>query len=452
MKKNIATYLAFFSLLFMGVACSSDDNEIVSVGTPYAMISSFSIDNILSPFHDFTAEGKDTIVEKLVSGDAFKFVVDQRAKEVYNIDSLTYGTKVKKVVTTLSSTGVPYRYDAEEGEYVYYYSVDSLDFTSPLKVRVTSTDGTYDNYYTVKINVHQVDPELLVWKSLAVDAPLAELTPVNLLEKDGSLYLFCENVNGEPCVAVAAAGDVLNWAISPIEITGAALSSVQLFNGAFYLSTGDVLYSSADAVTWSAVVDVDGIVSLLAVSEQEGKMWAATAENIVYTTDGVSFTVAESLPQNFPLYGCSSASYPLATNNNIFRTMLIGYADEAMTGDVCVWSKLSTEGQWCEYEPSAEDYKCPSMKGLQVLSYDNALFALGGAAVVGEKEIPPFASFYVSRDNGIAWRECRDYNLKLPESLKGSSSPFAAAVTADNYMWIITPDAAWRGKINRLGF
>lgn len=452
MKKSIATYLAFFSLLFMGVSCTSDDNEIVSVGTPYALISSFSIDNIRLPFHSFTVEGKDTIIEKVVSGDAFKFVVDQRAREIYNIDSLTYGTKINKVATTLSYSGVPYCYNAEAGDYVYYYSVDSLDFTTPLRVRITSTDETYENFYTIRINVHQVDPELLVWNTFAMNEAVAGFAPVRLVEKGGALYLFCENENGAPFVAVATAQGALDWVVTPIAVSGADLSSVMAFDNAFYMLAGGVLYSSPDATAWSVAADGLDIVSLLAVSEEEGKMWAATADEILYTTDGVSFVVSEPMPQNFPLYGCSSASYPLATNGKIFRTMLIGYADDAKSGDVQVWSKLSTEEQWSAYEQPNDKYKCPSLPGLQVLHYDNTLFAIGGATVVDEKPVQPFGAFFVSKDNGIAWRLCKDYNLKLPMELNGKDLPFATTVTADDYMWIITPEAAWRGKINRLSF
>lgn len=448
MKKNIATYLAVLSFLFVGVSCS-DDNDVQVTTTPYAYITSFAIDNILSPFHDFTVEGKDTIVEKLVSGDEFVFVVDQKSHEIYNIDSLTYGTKVDKVVTTLSYTGVPYFFDKEVGDYVYYYSVDSIDFNEPLKVRITSSDATYNNYYTIKINVHQVDPELLVWENFAVDAALS---PVRVVEKDGSLYLFGTDASGLPSVAVALSNDASAWAVSAVEVPSADLSSVQLFGGSFYMLAGGDLYVSPDALVWSLASSGNNLVALPAVSVAEGKMWAANSENILYTTDGVSFTVAEPLPANFPLYGCQSASYPLSTNKNILRTMLVGYADAEKSGDVCVWSKLSTDDEWCAYEPSNEEYKCPSLAGLQVLHYDDVLMAFGGAGVVNDKEVAPFASFYVSKDNGIAWRACKDYNLRLPAELLGCEQPFASTIATGNYIWVITPDAAWRGRVNRLGF
>ena len=45
MKKSIAIYLAFFSLLFAGVSCSGDDDGVTITGTPYAFISSFAIFN-----------------------------------------------------------------------------------------------------------------------------------------------------------------------------------------------------------------------------------------------------------------------------------------------------------------------------------------------------------------------------------------------------------------------
>jgi hypothetical protein len=63
--------------------------------------------------------------------------------------------------------------------------------------------------------------------------------------------------------------------------------------------------------------------------------------------------------------------------------------------------------------------------------------------------------FYVSRDNGIAWRPQESYYQRLPEELGGDNSQFAATVDSSNYIWIINSGdngGVWKGILNRLGF
>lgn len=453
MRKNIAAYLALFSLIFVGASCSSSDDETATTGgTPYAYAYAFSIGNIKSPFHDFTVEGKDTIVEKIVSGDEFKFVIDQKAKEIYNVDSLKYGTRVDKVVSYLSCSGVPFRYDAALGSYAYFSSTDSVDFTSPVNVCITSSDGTYNNYYTIKLNVHKVDPDLMVW-DLFTGAALDNMSPVKIFEKGGEIYVFGTDDAGNAVVAVAADAEASAW--NRITLSAPAqcdLSSLQLFGDKFYmLASGDV-YESGDAQAWVSASAGNSFVSLFAVSDGGTKMWAATADNIFYTTDGVTFLQSEPLSGDFPVYGCSSVNSTLSTNAAITRTILMGFTDKEKSGEVQVWSRLSNSGEWYKYEFGDNKYTCPPFKGLVVVGYDKAMYAFGGAAVIGDEEVLPFNKFYISHDNGVVWKPCTDYAVSLPAELKGRDVPFAATVSQDNYMWIAVPGAAWRGRINRLGF
>ena len=453
MRKNIATYLALFSLLFVAASCK-DDNQIIGdvSGTHYAYVTAFNIDNIKCPFHDVTAMGEDTIVEKIVSGDEFEFVINHAAKEIYNIDSLTFGTKVNKVVSYISCVGVPYRYVAAEDSYVYYNSSDSVDFTSPVNVCIASTDGTYESYYTIKLNVHQVDPNLMVWEKF-VDATLEGVTPAKLLEKGDKLYLFGTSSAGDIVVAESSLQGSPVWGVVAASLpAGSDLSSILLFGDKFYvLAQGDV-YASADALSWEVVSSGAGFVSLFSVSDNGSKLWAADASNIYSSVDGESFQQVQSLPEGFPLYGNNFINSTLTTNANIHRTILIGYATAEKTGDVKVWCRLSNGSGWFEYSLGNNEYTCPSFGGLAVLGYDDAMFAFGGATKFGGVQLNSFDKFYISRDNGVVWKECNDYGVSLPAELKGADEAFAAAVSQNEYMWIVTPTAVWKGRINRLGF
>ena len=89
------------------------------------------------------------------------------------------------------------------------------------------------------------------------------------------------------------------------------------------------------------------------------------------------------------------------------------------------------------------------------MRYDNYLYALGGAGTVGGSDVNAFSSMYVSKDNGIVWKEKQSFYQRLPEELTVGSAPFAVAVDSKNYMWIIKTGengGVWKGIINRLGF
>lgn len=449
MKKNFAIYLVLFSSLFAGVSCSDDDDKAAQ-GTPYASILSYNIGNLNVPFYDYDVEGNVVAVEKLVAGEEFEFVIDNKAREVYNIDSLTYGTRVNKVTATLTCEGKAYRFDPYSGSYVSFLDTDSVDYTNPVDVYVESTDGSYRNHYTIKLNVHQVNPDLFSWKEyLATE--IASISPKRLLEKDGNLYLFGNNATGDCIVAVSPMAEELSWTISTMALSGADLSSMQLFNDAFYVVVGGDLYSSFDALSWTAVSQGINLKTLLAANDG-GMLWAATADEILSSEDGVTFAVCEPLPEDFPLYGCNAVTYPLRTNKNISRTVLVGYSDVAKTGNVYVWSKLSTEEKWSLYDNESDNYRCPSIKDLVVFRYNDALYAFGGAGAVADETIEPFSAFYISEDNGLSWEKNAGYNEKFPDELKGKDTEFVAMVSSDNYIWVVTPTGVWKGILNRLNF
>lgn len=465
MKKNIALYFALLIVVFAGFSCSDDEDNNIQT-SPYAYISSFTLGNLSVPFHDVTADDKDTIVYKTVAGSEYKFVVDHNNHVIYNKDSLTYGTDVSKLTTSLSYKGVPYIYSNEAEDFVYYYSVDSIDFTSPVKVRVRSTDATYDNDYIVKVNVHQVDPDLMVWAESASDA-LADITPLRLVEKGGVLYLFGDK-EGEAVVATATADALpLSWRIKSANAPASAdFASLQLLGNLFCVAAEGNLYVSDNAIAWENILPGENIVSLIGVCPEiyadanmgRDMLVAATADKLlyiadaVYDADGSYHAHSEPLPEGFPVYNTTYTTSPLATNANIYRSLVVGYPDKEAASGVQVWGKLSNEQEWSAYTAPDSKYPCPSLNNLAVLPYDGALYAFGGSAGEGDDAIAAFGNFFVSHDNGIAWRKNNNYAVKLPATLLGQNVPFAAAVVDGKYMWIVTPQGAWRGFINRLGF
>lgn len=453
MKRNLATYFALFSLVFVAISCGSSDEEEYEL-SPYAMLKSFSIGNIRSAYPSFTSTGEDTLVMKTVQMTAFPFTINQVTGEVYNNDSLPYATDITRVVAKFVVNGVASIYVDSLDSYEHFLANDSIDFTSPRKVRIYAEDAAYYKDYTIRINVHQVEPELMMWnKYPTVDG----LVPERAVEADGVMYLFGKDVNDAATVAATSVDGVPTWEVKTISglPADADLSTVQLFNGTLYAVAGGNVYTSADGAVWTLSANDTGAVAIVGASEEDGKLWIAGSQGVLWSEDGATFTVSEALPEGFPLYGVSLASYPLNHNKNIIRYMLVGYTTEDKSGEPAVWSKLSTESKWTNYKNEENKYECPALEGLSVVRYDDYLYAVGGAGTVNGREVAPFSSFYISKDNGIAWKVSTGFYQRLPEELVGDDTPFAVAVDSNNFIWIInsgTEGGAWKGIINRLGF
>ncbi|MBE6295796.1 MAG: hypothetical protein E7086_04760 [Bacteroidales bacterium] len=453
MKRNLATYFALFSLVFVAISCgSSDENEYEL--SPYAMLKSFSLGNIRSAYPSFTSTGEDTLVLKTVQMTAFPFTINQVTGEVYNNDSLPYATDITRVVAKFVVNGVASIYVDSLDSYEHLLTTDSVDFTSPRKLRIYSEDAEYYKDYIVRINVHQVEPELMVWSKF----PAVEgLVPVRAVEANGAMFLFGKDSNGVATVASTALEGVPAWENAPVSglPADADLSTIQLFNGVLYAVAGGNVYASADGIVWTLSASDTGAVAIVGASEEDGKLWIAGSQGLLWSEDGAAFAVSEALPENFPLYGVSLASYPLNHNKNIIRYMLVGYTTESKDGEPAVWSKLSTEAMWTNYKNEENKYECPALEGLSVVRYDDYLYAVGGAGTVNGQEVAPLNSFYISKDNGITWKISTGFYQRLPEELIGDDAPFAVAVDSNNFMWIInsgTEGGAWKGIINRLGF
>ena len=450
MKKNLAICLSM--LMLVTTSCFRDSDE--ETYSPYAILKSFSIGDLKSQYPTFTAEGVDTFVTRTITGSSLPFSIDQAAGEVYNADSLPFATKVDKVVVNMGLSGYAQIMNDSTGLYETFLSTDSLDFTTPRKFRITSLDSEYHKDYTISVNVHQVEPEKMVWNSYAA---VEALLPQRAIEYNGELCLFGEK-DGELLLAISPLTGAPSWSVVSLEgrlPATANMSTIQLFGGVLYLVADDGIYTSSNAIEWKRCYACTGAVAIVGASDNDGKMWVATDGELLMTADGVKYESAGALPEGFPLYGVSIVSYVMNHNKGITRYMIVGYATEAMDGDAAVWSRLSTEDGWVKYDNNNNVYSCPSLKGLTVLGYDNFLYAFGGAGVAQSEAVDGFASFYISRDNGITWKAPEGFYQRMPAALQGCDAQFAATVDSNNMIWIVCAGekaAVWKGMINRLGF
>lgn len=452
MKNKLAIYLSLLAMIFVASSCSNNDAD--EANSPYAYIKTFSIGDIKSSYPSFTETGKDTTIVKTISGSSYLFTINQASGEIYNNDSLPFATNRSKIVVNMTVEGVVTMYVDETDAYEYIAVDDSIDFTYPRKFRVISPDGSYSKDYTISVNAHTAEPDLMVWNRVS---NAVGVSPEKVLEFDGKMLVFGRLADNSTVFVSSPLGKDVYWSVFRYLTLPSSVdfSTMQSFNGMLYVLADGDLYESSDAETWQKVLSGSGLISIIGASEADGYLWLANADNIYRTADGKNLELMSALPKDFPLYGVSTVSYALSHNQSIVRYMLVGYAEQDKSDAPKVWSMLSNDCNWVEYANAGNKYPCPALDGLRVVRYDNQLYALGGKGVVNNSAVEAFNSFYVSRDNGIVWKAPDDFYQRLPEALLGENIPFGVCVDSDNYMWIITTDdkaGVLRGRINRLGF
>ena len=243
-------------------------------------------------------------------------------------------------------------------------------------------------------------------------------------------------------------GGVWNGTAAMTGLTDGWQGRVAVCGGRFYTVADGTLYGSADGINWSSVKT--GIKSIVVSGSDYGELWAVTSDSmIVKTTDMTEWTRVQSMPAGFPDSAAVMFTYPLATNKNLSRSLLVGMSADTVYASV--WSMLSGDTAWTKMDlPSNPDLRLPVTDGFSVIEYDNAFFCLGAG----------LGGFRQSNDNGVTWGLCErvlgTYSslnrfMQLPSGLVGSDSGFTAVADSKGYIWIMSDDGrVWHGVVGRL--
>lgn len=411
MIKRIATWLVcpLIGALLMTSCLGSD--ETTELSSKVALLS-FSVGDLKTTHTIKKDDGTDSTYTTKISGSSIEFTIDQVKHLVYNIDSLAYNTNVTRVLVKVTADG-GICYLKPDGEAASVE--DSIDFTNPVTFCVTSYDGQFRRNYVVSLNVHQVDPEKTAWQKVE-DPKLPALDKQRVFVKDDCLYMVGADADGAFYTASAALTDYTNWTTTECAGIEGEWIAALLVNETFYLKTSAGIYSSEDAITWTAAGDDAEVNALPGGGMERGVAWFCQ---------------------------------PLKTNKDIMRTTFVNTSEAA---DTCaqVWIKLSTEESWVEVEPKGTNiYGCPNLENLAVIHYADKMYAFGGKSMGDNRKVPleAFSACYESRDNGITWK-VNDTAFSLPEEFKGRDEAFTAT-TDGEYVWVMWSNGEmWRGRWN----
>lgn len=395
---------------------SSDDSEVIYSSTQVKSFSLKADSNVLSAL------------------DSVFFSIDLVNAQIFNADSLPYGTPTNKLVLNITTDvcskvelNVPLK---NGGDTVVNYltnSTDSIDFSNgPVRMHLVSYDGKAERDYTIKVNVHKIEPDSLYWNKTAMRklptnlaSPLEQKT-VKYNDKVYTLVSAGESVAEESGVCnytLAITDNPYNdeWTIKGVSFgfTPQISSFAATDNALYILDANGLLYTSTDGATWGYVAEKWHAIyggyanKVLGVKEDNGKYILVTHPNSSEIT----------APADFPIEGASQLC-PL-TSKWTLDPQVVMMGGRTASGEITntvwgydgkQWAKFSgnfpkalNKATMFNYQISQTDTLTWRTKELQVL------IAMGGETASGLND-----KVYVSRNSGLDWKE-GDELLQLPE-------------------------------------
>lgn len=405
----------------------------------------------------------------------FTLVYDSLLKDsiIVNLDSLPYLTRIDSVFPTFTfrstyisqliltdSLGTGFDTIAITGK-------DTVDFTRVVKVRNIAASQLKERTYPVKVNVHQVQPELYVWKKLK-DQIYSHSGSMQKVVNFKNEYLFYVGSGLFNYLYVSA--DAVTWSSAALSGMPAGLNfrNITEFNNTLFLAdeSGDIL-SSTDGRNWNrhaGVIPGHKLISIL--FSLEGNLWAVIRNDVTSqvhfatSSNGLAWSVLEQIPAAFPIGDFASLSFKSRTNKP--KALVLGGFDvdgKLLAKSWSVEKNVFGVYKWVDF--SLENTTLVSLSGAMLVPYDNKLFLFGGADaddnVIG-------TSFMESIDEGLSWRLVdATYNTIIDEAGGFTYEP-------RSYQSVILDEAnkriylfggrtrstvftdVWTGKLNRTAF
>lgn len=360
----------------------------------------------------------------LASLDSVHFTVDYDRGLIYNADSLPVGTDISGLkvtvdfLNTVSSAVFSITGAKTQADTTIEYSASmskKLDFTGKTMLKVTSADEQLVKDYEVKVLVHKVNPDSLVWPmEWRRDLPGYRGSAVGLKAvKQGDLYRIMMYNVVECQLWTASSPNEGTWdkKIVSLPFAPQVPTLTATDDALFVLGSDGMLYTSPDGmawtscgVTWHNVLGAYGDRVLGIVAGPDGYYHDEFPH-----TDGFTATRVED---GFPV---SHSSDMIQTDNTWTvsqQAMIVGGidADGKMLGDVWGydgkrWGKINNSHG--ESLPALADatlfsyYTYKPLSGVRRYGRQQAWYVMGGRLADGTLN----DKIYLSNTQGITWAQ-----------------------------------------------
>lgn len=354
---------------------------------------------------------------KILSGlDTVFFSIDLQRGLIFNADSLPKGTRVTDLIpvitysSNISSATIKMEGGQKRSGEINYKTNpnDSIDFTGKVTLTLATSAGN-NRTYTLKVNVHNMEPDSLCWGETATSALPARLSaPVaqrSVKYKD-KVYCMVQESDGSFTVSTNSDPATSKWTTSKatLPFVPKVRTMTATEESLWILAADGLLYRSQDGYDW----------------ESTGTKWYNIIGNYSNTLLGLKTAdngyVITSFGQTMPDTP-APAGFPIEDYTNMYA-----YKSKWMTSPICVLSGgVTADGQissavWA-FDGSEwaklSDGKIPASRGATIVPYYSYLrkgstwifneyqtiFLIGGL-----KEDGTFnKQTYISYDNGVNW-------------------------------------------------
>jgi hypothetical protein len=168
-------------------------------------------------------------------------------------------------------------------------ATDSLDFRRPIQFKVLAETGVFGRTYEARINVHQQDPDSLVWRKMT-NAFAPNIQTLKAVCTDSHIYIFAEQ-QSQIAMTSSKINDGKTWTqLATIDIpVKADYSSVMEWNNTLYILADNHLYTSSNGLNWTKAETEQTFSKLLANSENNNKIIGIDTENHIFQVKTESF-------------------------------------------------------------------------------------------------------------------------------------------------------------------
>lgn len=378
----------------------------------------------------FKLKANSKVASKL---DSVFFSIDLNHGVIFNADSLPVGTEINKLIPDITYTSsasavkLTQSGGAVEGEIDYKSNPnDTVDFSGKVVLSITAEDGTTTKDYRIKVNVHRMVPDSLMWDQLAVTpipSRMGEPKQQKTVPFKGTTYTLIEEKDGSATMSIASDLIAGEWDKTPLSLDFEPdIRSMAASESALYiLDTAGLLHTSEDGTAWTntgkewtAIIGAYGD-TMLGLRHDGGTLVHT------YWPEAAGYK-EQPVKEGFPMAGYSN----FVQFSNRWTTLPIGFLTGGRLAD-----GTETDATWGfdgDHWEILSQGMTPKLDGATIVPYfvyrktssslvqtEFSVWMLIGGRLEDGK---PNRTIYTSYDNGVNWYAA-DNQMQLPEHFPG---------------------------------
>lgn len=170
MNKLFSHVVVITAAVLTLTSCLSNNDDSDTAYYTDTAISSFSLGTLNITYHTTARDGvTDSTYKSTFSASSYSFDIDQQNHTIANADSLPVGTDARHCLATINTVHsgtvlLVLKSSTGTDSLVYYSSSDSINFSSPVRMRVYNTRLTAYRDYTVTVNIHKQKENEFGWQ------------------------------------------------------------------------------------------------------------------------------------------------------------------------------------------------------------------------------------------------------------------------------------------------